>query len=140
MHKIGKYDIPHSMVINFDHTPTKFPPGSKQSLAKVGSTSVPVAGANDKRVITATFAVTLSGNFLPIQLIYGGKTSKSLPRVEFPESFCLGVNENHYSNETESLQFFNDVIVPYLDSERLRLNLLNQYGLMVMNVFKGQMT
>ena len=30
------------------------------------------------------------------------------------ESFCLGVNENHYSNETESLKCFNEVIVLYL--------------------------
>ena len=101
---------------------------------------VPVAGANDKRMITATFAVTLSGSFIPIQLIYGGKTSKSLPRVDFPDSFCLSVNVKHYSNEKESLKFFNEVIVPYLDSERKRLNMPNQHGLVVMDVFKGQMT
>ena len=81
VHKIERYNIPHSMVINLDQTPTNFVPGSSHTLAKVGSTNVPVAGANDKRMITATFAVTLSGSFLPIQLIYGGKTSKSLPRV-----------------------------------------------------------
>lgn len=138
--KIERYKIPHSMVINLDQTPTKFVPGSKRTLAKVGSTSVPVAGANDKRMITATFAVSLSGNFLPMQLIYGGKTSKSLPRVDFPDSFSLSVNVKHYSNEQESLKFFDEVIVPYLDSERKKLNLPNQYALVIMDVFKGQMT
>ena len=73
VHKIERYNIPHSMVINLDQTLTKFVPGSSHTLAKVGSTNVPVAGANDKRMITATFAVRLSGSFLPIQLIYGGK-------------------------------------------------------------------
>ena len=83
VHKIERYNIPHSMVINLDQTPTKFVPGSSHTLANVGSTNVPVAGANDIRMITATFAVTLSGRFLPIQQIYGRKTSKSLPRVDF---------------------------------------------------------
>ena len=87
----------------------------------------------------ATFGVTLSGNFPPIQLIYGGKTCKSLPHVEFPESFCLGLNKTNCSNETEPRKFVNEDIVPYLYSERVT-NLPNQYGLVVMDVFKGQMT
>ena len=40
----------------------------------------------------------------------------------------------------EALKFFDEVIVPYLDSERKRLNLPNQYGLVVMDDLKGQMT
>ena len=75
-----------------------------------------------------------------MQLIYGGKTSKSLPRAKFPESFCLSVNEKHYSNEKESLKFFKEVIIPHLERERERLNLPNQRGLIVMDVFRGQVT
>ena len=72
---------------NLEQTPTKFAPGSKSTFAKAGCNSVLEGGASDKRMITATSAITLSGQFLPIQLICEGKTSKSLPRVEFPESF-----------------------------------------------------
>ena len=139
-HKIEKYKIPSSMILNLDQTPLKYAPMSKYTMAKAGAKGIPLAGSDDKRVITGTFAIDLTGTFLPMQLIYGGKTSKSLPRVKFPESFCLSVNEKHYSNERESLRYFDEVIIPYLESERVRLNLPNQYGLVVMDVFRGQMT
>jgi len=47
-------------------------------MAQKGSKRVEVFGIDDKRQITATFAASLSGNFLPIQLIYEGKTSSQL--------------------------------------------------------------
>lgn len=50
-----------------------------------GSKTVAIAGSTVKRMITATFVITLSGDFLPIQLIYGGKTMKSLPPVKFTD-------------------------------------------------------
>ena len=36
---------------------------------------------------------------LPMQLIYGGKTSKSVRLVKFPDSLTLSANEKHSSNE-----------------------------------------
>ena len=49
-------------------------------MAKRISTSVTIEGSDDKRMITGTFAVTLSGNFLSMQLIYSGKTNQSISR------------------------------------------------------------
>ena len=77
---IEENNIPTSLVMNLDQTPTKFIPGTNKTMALKGSKTVP-------------FTITL-GLFLPPQLIYGGKTIKSLPRVEFPSSFSLSVNEN----------------------------------------------
>ena len=54
-------------------------------------------------MITATFTITLDDHFLPVRLIFGGKTSKSLPRVNFPKLFSLSANRKHYSNEQESI-------------------------------------
>ena len=39
-----------------------------------------IEGSVDKRSITGTFAISFDGNFLPIQLIYGGKTTK-IPNI-----------------------------------------------------------
>ena len=76
---------------------------------------------SDKRTITTTFAITLSGTFLPMQLIYGGKTEQSLPReVRFPNTFSLCVNQKHYSNEKEALKYLKEVIIPYVEIERER--------------------
>ena len=64
------------MITNIDQTPSKFVSGCNKTLAKKGCKSVLIAGSPDKRMITATFSITLTGDFLPIQLIYGGKTKK----------------------------------------------------------------
>ena len=42
-----------------------------------------MVGASNKRKIAGAFAITLFGDFLPIQLIQRGQTLKSLPRYEF---------------------------------------------------------
>jgi len=39
-------------------------------MEKVGAKRVEIVGANDKRQKTAVFAGTMSGEFLPPQLIY----------------------------------------------------------------------
>ena len=55
-------------------------------------------------MITATFTINLDGNFLPIQLIYSGRTRKSIPTVKFLKRFLLSTNPKHYSNEEETLK------------------------------------
>ena len=77
---IERHNIPDELVLNFDQTPTKLVPVGRMTMAQRNSTDVVLAGAADKRSITATFAVTLCGKFLPMQLIYGGKTKLSLPK------------------------------------------------------------
>ena len=81
--KIKEHKIPSSMIISLDQTPSKFVPGCNKTLAKKGCKSVPIAGSADKGMVFATFSITLTGEFLPIQLIYGGKTNKSIPAVCF---------------------------------------------------------
>ena len=115
-------------------------PRRKHTMALKGSKNVTIAGATDKRSITATFAITLSGNFLPMQLIYGGKTVQSLPRFQFPNSFSLSVNEKHYSNIQVSLKFFNEITIPSIKVRPSNGFSANQYALVIMDVFTGQMT
>ena len=138
--KVERFKIPNLLVINLDQTPSPTVPGRKQTMALKGSKNVTITGAADKRTITTIFAVILSGELLPVQLIYGGKTEQSLPRYKFPDSFCLSVNEKHYSNKKESLKFFNEVIIPYIKEVHSSENLISdQYALVIMDVFTGQM-
>ena len=113
--QVEKYNIPPSLIIDFDQTPSKYVPVSPTTMAKQGSSAVPISGVHDKRSITATFAITLSRNFLLMQLIYSGKTNQSLPKIEFPnfpKEFSLSVNEKHYSNEEESLKLLSEIVIP----------------------------
>lgn len=104
---VEDHEIPKSMILNLDHTPLKYVPCGKTTLAKKSSSTVPIDGVWDKRNITATFTVTLDGQFLPMQLIYSGKTKRSIPKVEFPKGFSLSANAKHISNEEESLKLIN---------------------------------
>ncbi len=77
-------EIPRQLVINWDHTGIHYVPWT---MTKEGSKRVEIAGMNDKRQITAVFANTTSGDFLPPQVIYTGKTPKCLPSVKFPSDW-----------------------------------------------------
>ena len=71
---VEKYEIPHSLIMNLDQTLLKYIAAMNHTMAKQISKSVSIAGSLDKRSITGTFTITLNGHFLPMQLIYGGKT------------------------------------------------------------------
>ena len=71
--KVEKYNIPDALIINLDQTPSYLAPCKKFTMAPKGSTNVAIHGCDDKRTITSTFTITLAGEFLPIQFIYGGK-------------------------------------------------------------------
>ena len=113
-----EHKVPSCLILNLDQTPLKYIPVGRQSLAKKGSKSVSIAGSTDKRSITGTFIITLSGKFLPMQLIYGGKTKQSLPRFKFPESFSVSANLKHFSNNPESLKVIEETILPYVKQQR----------------------
>ena len=104
------------MVINLDKTPSKFVAGCNKTLAKKGCKSVRIAGSTEKRIMTATFSITLTGEFPPIQLIYGGKITKSIPAVSFPSYFVISVNKKH-SNEKEALNMLKNIIIPYVEQQ-----------------------
>ena len=110
-------------------------------MEEKSSSTVPINGVSDKRMITATFSISLDGKFLPIQLIYAGKTERSIPKIKFPKSFLLSANPTHFSNETESLKLMKEIVIPYFQTERKKLGLAaNHSGLIIMDVFKGQTT
>ena len=71
---ILNHDIPLDPVLNLDQTPLSYVSPGKYTFCVKGTTTVPIKGVDDKRQITTTFTVSASGVFLPIKLIYQGKT------------------------------------------------------------------
>ena len=139
--KVEKHNIPPELILNIDQTPLKYVPVGNETLALRGETSVAIEGSSDKHSITGTFAISLHGDFLPMQPIYGGKTSQSLPRYRFPKGFCLSFNPKHFSNTNESIKFLKKIITPYVVKQRQLLKCqVDQKALVIMDVFTGQMT
>lgn len=54
-----------------------------------------VAALDDKREITVVLSSTLSGDMLPPQVIYAGKTEKCHAKVTFPDGWDVWHSENH---------------------------------------------
>lgn len=111
VHLEERYSIPTSLIMNFDQTTVKYTPLANQTLKK-GSKRVAIKRCLFRQSITATFGINFVSNFLPMQLIYGGKTEKSLPHVNSPDSFCLSTNEKEFTNTQKYLKLIKDIIVP----------------------------
>ena len=103
-------------------------------MRKGGETNFPISSINDEQSITATFSITLDNKFLPMQLIYKGKTNESLLEVTFPEEFLLSANEK------ESLKFLYEFILSYIQEEWKNLRPENQKALIIYEVFCVQTT
>ena len=108
--------IPKSMKINLGQTPSKCVPGYKKTLAPKRIKSFSVAGSTDKRTITATFNITTDGKFLPMQIICGGKTSKSIPQhqnltldSQYPALLIMNVFKGHTTKQVKDLLNENNI-------------------------------
>ena len=71
--------IPAELMLNWNQTGIKIVPSSTWTMSTRGSQRVEIAGVNDKRQITAVFCGFILGDYLPIQLIYPGKTIRCHP-------------------------------------------------------------
>jgi hypothetical protein len=86
----------------------------------MGSRDVAIIGAEDKRQITACVAASLRGDLLPLQLIFQGKTARSLP-VSTAASTAARVDitcsDNHWSTQETMQRWITRVLLPH--SERM---------------------
>ena len=87
--KVEEYNIPTSLIVNIDQTPIKYVPVGSEFLAEKGVKNITIEGSADKRTITGTFGISKSGVFLPMQLIYSGKTTQGIPKFKFSKEFLL---------------------------------------------------
>ena len=82
-------EIPDGLKINWDQTGINYVLVSELTMTKEGSKCVEVVGLKDKRQIIAVFSESMSGDSLPVQLVYQGKITKCLPTIDFPEQWHL---------------------------------------------------
>lgn len=108
------------------------------TLHEKGAKSVPLQGKGKKKQTTGTFAVSMTGDFLPMQLIYEGKTPRCLPKdVNFPNDFDVTFTSNHWSNEEKAKQLLEKVIFPYLKKKKHDLGLPDDQKSLLIYKYKG---
>ena len=91
---------------------------------KMGKRVCHLCEKGKKKQVTETFTVTMSGRFLPMQLIYEGKSPRCLPQgITFPENFNLTFTPNHWSNEDKVIEHLEKVVFPFVVEKRKELSL-----------------
>ena len=134
-------EVPTELVINWDQTGLDYVPVSAWTMEQEGAKRVEMIGKDDKRQLTAVFACSMSGDFLPIQMVYQGKTIKCLPKFQFPDSWDVTYTSNHWCNEHTMHQYINKIILPYICNKRKQLKLPpDQCAVLIFDNFKGQCT
>ena len=87
------------------------------------------------------FGVSLSGDFLPIQLIYQGKTKHCQPTYLFPHEFHVIQTENHWANKNLILDLIKEVLVSHVRKVGQKLSLPeDQQWLLIADIFKTHWT
>ena len=116
-------EIPYDLIFNWDQTALNIVPGSVWTLEKQGTKRVEIAGTDDKRQVTAVICGTVSGKFLPFQVIYTGTTPKCLPKNgnNVPKDWHLTMTHNHWSNEEKMKEYLQLIIIPYVEQTRRAL-------------------
>ena len=86
-------EIPFDLTLNWDHTGIHYVRTSGVKGKKQKAKRIEIAGVDDKHQITAVFAGSLTGDFLPLQLIYKGTTQRCLPTLLFPPDWHITFSE-----------------------------------------------
>lgn len=137
---VGMEEIIPELVLNWDQTGIHLVPASAWTMDKMGSKRVEISGINDKRQITAVFCGSAAGDFLPLQLVYKGKTSRCHLHFQFPAGWLVSHSPKHWSTEETMIEYIEIIIIPYVESYREFLNDPNQSAVVIMDNFKGQVT
>lgn len=107
-------------------------------MEREGARQVAVVGKEDKREITVLLSVAASGDMLPPQVIYQGKTQGCHAKVTFPEDWNVTHSESHWSTESTMLEYIDKVLVPYVTQTRQKLELaMDHPALALFDVFKA---
>ena len=133
---ITKYNIQAVFLVNSDQTLVYYTAGAEQTYAPIGSKQVEVVGKDEKRGFTLMVGISVSGEVLPFQAIYSGKSAASLPTPAAPGysratkdlkfRFESSKGDNHWSTIETMKSYVTNILAPYFESHRKRLNLPNQ--------------
>lgn len=113
-----EYSIHESLVINADQTGLQLCPGAAHTYEQRGAKRVAVAGHEDKRQITCVVASALSGELLPLQLVFTVKTDACHPpaTADHPavqQGMHLTHSPNHWSNLGTTQDWIRRIAEPW---------------------------
>ena len=134
-------DIPSDLIINWDQAGIQLVPTGDWTLNQAGEKIIPIRNSDDKRQITAVIAAAMTGEYLPIQLIYKGMTDRCNPKANFPSNWDIFHSLNHWSNENTMKCYFERILLEFVEKKRQMLKLEKCHpSLAIIDSFRGQTT
>ena len=120
---------PSSLVQYWDQAGVKLISSQNWTMEQQRLSHVEIAGINDKRQITLTFAGLVSGELLPLQLLCQRKTACH-SHFCYPSEFDVWHTLIHWANKETTLQFINNIILSYVKAVQAKNNTPDQVALM----------
>ena len=124
---IAMDEIPTDLIMKWNQTGINYIPVSSWTMESEGSKKVEIVAKDHKIQITVVLAGSLKGDFLPVQIIYEGKTSRCLPTVKFPLDWHATFSGNHWSNEETMHNYLVKILIPYIQEKCKNLQLGADY-------------
>jgi hypothetical protein len=127
VYTISENQVTITLSVNTDQTLVIYSAGASETYAPKGSKQVEVVGKDEKRGFTLVVGISMSGEALPFQAIYAGKTNRSLPSPDAPDyhkaTETLGFHiesggNNHWSTMSTMKSYVQDILVPYFEGHR----------------------
>ena len=150
-HRISAITATHDItqpefIINWDQTAVSLMPTQHHAYHNKSEKQVPVLALDDKRQITAVVASAMTGELLPLQLIFGGqdknkKQQKSVPKLQSnlsdevlqQEQFHLTQTKTHWSTLDSMQDYVRKIIVPYVNRCKHKLNCAESHTLLLID-------
>ncbi|KAE9387880.1 hypothetical protein BT96DRAFT_757502, partial [Gymnopus androsaceus JB14] len=129
---IRNHKIPAALRVNTDQTQTVYAPGTKLTWNKAGKKQINIVGMDNKRAFTLVSLISASGEVLPMQAIYAGRTEASCPKKssasynesqELKFSFEPSGNDTYWSTMDTMKSLITNVIAPYFEAKKKELGI-----------------
>ena len=119
------------LTLGVDETGVHLIPLSGLALATEGSKTVKRKGFGDKRQVTCMLSHAFDGTVLPVQLIFGGKTSRVLPSIDAETvrkyQALMSCTPSHWSTDESVIDWLKFVAIPYLLRKKRSMKLAADY-------------
>ncbi|QRV95115.1 DDE superfamily endonuclease [Ceratobasidium sp. AG-Ba] len=137
---IAMHSVPPELIINADQTGVSYLGVGSRTWELKGSSQVSAVGQSEKRQFTLMVAVAASGDVLPFQAIYKGKTESSLPSEAARKpceaaGFLFTPGGDRYWSTLDTMKvWIEKCVVPYAEKKRQELGLpLEQKTILILD-------
>jgi hypothetical protein len=133
---IAEMHIPSSAwIFNMDESGYILAKASDTTFADRGAHDAAVNGHSQREQVTVVETVSMQGELLPRQVIFGGATSAVFPPAR--DGMFYAFSKSHWANKDTIIQWFDDVMLPHLSKLRSSPNHKHQHALLLLDAYSA---